>query len=401
LTVTDDDDATDDETHTISVTTNVAPTAAFTFSCAELECGFDGSGSSDSDGSIVEWAWDFGDGSPVDTTSGAIVSHTYAQAGDYTVVLTVTDDDGATDDATQIVSVDVPTTLPLTIQAEDYDTGGQNVGYFDTTGGNTGGAYRTDDVDIQTTSDVGGGFNVGWIANTEWLDYTIDVPTTGSYAITLRLATPNTGRSLRIEIDGTNVSGTVPVPRTGGYQNWADAVVGPINLTAGVHTFRIVAQKDGFNFNHFTIGSAPLTVQAEDYNAGGQNVGYFDTTAGNSGGAYRADDVDIQPTSDVGGGFNVGWIASGEWLDYTVDVPATGNYVITLRLATPNTGRSLRVEVDGTDVSGSVAVPHTGGHQAWAGATVGPIDLTAGTHTIRIVAETDGFNFNFMRLVEQ
>ncbi len=64
-------------------------------------------------------------------------------------------------------------------------------------------------------------------------------------------------------------------------------------------------------------------IQFEDYNTGGQNVGYYDTTAGNTGTKYRADDVDIQnctdPTTPAGQTcYNVGWTAPGEWLAYDV-----------------------------------------------------------------------------------
>lgn len=83
-------------------TGNNPPTASFTFSCTDLACDFDGSGSSDSDGSISGYSWDFGDGN---TASGAFVSHTFAADGDYTVTLTVTDDAGASDTDSQTVSV--------------------------------------------------------------------------------------------------------------------------------------------------------------------------------------------------------------------------------------------------------------------------------------------------------
>jgi PKD repeat protein len=86
---------------------NQPPTASFTFSCRELSCDFDGSGSSDPDGSIVAYDWDFGDNQ---AGSGATTSHTYATSNTYTVVLTVTDDGGATDASSQ--AVPVGTTLP-------------------------------------------------------------------------------------------------------------------------------------------------------------------------------------------------------------------------------------------------------------------------------------------------
>ncbi len=79
--------------------------------------------------------------------------------------------------------------------------------------------------------------------------------------------------------------------------------------------------------------AVPGTIQAEDYDLGGEGIGYHDTTAGNSGGQYRSDDVDIEATTDSGGGFDVGWSAAGEWLDYTVAVASSGSYTLSARVA--------------------------------------------------------------------
>lgn len=80
---------------------NQAPDAAFTASCPDLTCSFTDT-STDADGTIVGRSWNFGDGS---TSSATNPSHTYASAGTYTVQLTVTDDDGATDSTSQTVTV--------------------------------------------------------------------------------------------------------------------------------------------------------------------------------------------------------------------------------------------------------------------------------------------------------
>ena len=81
---------------------NQPPVASFDFGCTDLACTFDGTGSSDPDGSIVSWSWNFGDGT---NGSGATAGHSYGTGGTYAVTLTVTDDAGATDTDTQNVSV--------------------------------------------------------------------------------------------------------------------------------------------------------------------------------------------------------------------------------------------------------------------------------------------------------
>ena len=92
--------------HYGSAPANQSPTASFTHSCTELACSVDGSGSADPDGAIASYAWTFGDGG---TATGATASHTYAASGTYTVGLTVTDDDGATNSTSQQVTVNAGT----------------------------------------------------------------------------------------------------------------------------------------------------------------------------------------------------------------------------------------------------------------------------------------------------
>jgi len=106
LTVTDNVGASDTETLQIEVISNQPPEASMVLSrvsgYAPLAIDFDASGSSDSDGSIVEYDWDFGEEA---TGSGSSVSHTYSTPGSHTVTLAVTDDKGAVDSATAVIEV--------------------------------------------------------------------------------------------------------------------------------------------------------------------------------------------------------------------------------------------------------------------------------------------------------
>jgi PKD repeat protein len=110
LTVTDNKGTATNLTKQVTVTPpNVAPTAAFTSSGAELDKHFDATDSSDTDGTVDSFAWDFGDG---ESGSGSQVDHSYDSAGTYDVKLTVTDDDGATGTVTRQVVVSPPNAAP-------------------------------------------------------------------------------------------------------------------------------------------------------------------------------------------------------------------------------------------------------------------------------------------------
>ncbi|MFE4467796.1 PKD domain-containing protein [Leifsonia sp. NPDC056824] len=109
LTVTDNMGAQTSVTNPITVVANQPPAAAFTSSVTNLGASFDGSTSSDPDGTVASYAWDFGDGA---TGTGATASHTYATAGTFTVTLTVTDNAGATNQVQHQVTTTLPPNQP-------------------------------------------------------------------------------------------------------------------------------------------------------------------------------------------------------------------------------------------------------------------------------------------------
>ncbi|WP_198673690.1 polysaccharide lyase family 7 protein [Algibacillus agarilyticus] len=140
--------------------------------------------------------------------------------------------------------------------------------------------------------------------------------------------------------------------------------------------------------------SVPGLIQAEDYNAA------YDTTAGNTGGQYRADDVDVQTTNDTDGGYNVGWIKSGEWLEYPISVTSAGTYTADIRVASSRSTGTFDVLVDG-NTKANVEVGHTGGWQSWTTQTVNLGTLSAGNHTIRINVTGSDFNLNWVELKKE
>jgi hypothetical protein len=147
----------------------------------------------------------------------------------------------------------------------------------------------------------------------------------------------------------------------------------------------------------------PGTIQAEDFDQGAADVAYSDTTPGNAGLAYRPTDVDIETTADTGGGYNLGWVAAGEWLKYTVNVTAAGNYNLEVRIAARGAGGIFHIEINGVDRTGPITIPETGGWQQWTSVTKPGLSLTAGTQVWRVVMDQTGEfavgNINFFRVV--
>jgi hypothetical protein len=146
----------------------------------------------------------------------------------------------------------------------------------------------------------------------------------------------------------------------------------------------------------------PGQIEAENFDDGGEGVAYHDSKTGNQGGWYRQTDVDIESTSDTGGGFSIGYATPGEWLVYSVAVNASGNYTLQVRVASLTGDGTFHVEVDGVNVTGTIATPNTGGWQVWQSVTRSGIALTAGAHRLRIVFDTAGAigyvgNINYLK----
>ena len=131
----------------------------------------------------------------------------------------------------------VPATTSQTsvlIQAEDYST--------------------MSGIQVEATTDTGGGSNVGYTETGDWLAYnSINFPTTGSYLIEYRVASGVTGGKLSSDLNGgTIVLGNVDIPNTGGWQNW-QTVSQTVNVNAGTYNFGIYIQNTGMNINWIKI----------------------------------------------------------------------------------------------------------------------------------------------------
>jgi hypothetical protein len=202
------------------------------------------------------------------------------------------------------------------------------------------------------------------------------------------------------------VTGAVPVPQFADWDQYATVSVPGIALAAGTHVLRLVmGPLEYMDLQSFDIvpdapaRALPGRIEAEDYDGGGPGVGFFDTTPGNEGGAWRVDDVDLKPSR--GGGVTVGWMNAGEWLAYTVDVGAPGVYALQARVGSLFPGRTFHIEVDGQNVTGALAVPQFDDWDLYDTVQVPGVSLSAGRHVLRVVVGPEDYlDFDALTIVE-
>jgi hypothetical protein len=174
-----------------------------------------------------------------------------------------------------------------TVQAANYDTGGQGVGYHVSSVNGTANGYRSDGTDLETTGDTtdttgtGAGYDLGWTGGGQWTRYTVNAAGAGTYAVNLRLASPNgVADGLHIaNLAGTNLSGNINVPATGGWQNWT-TVTATLTLPAGTQT--LVVDQDNGGWNVHAMNFAPSGVTSSWFEVVNQSSGLCATAAGGS-----------------------------------------------------------------------------------------------------------------------
>jgi PKD repeat protein len=256
-------------------------------SCTSLSCSFDGSASSDPDGTIASYAWDFGDGS---TGSGVTPGHVYAAAGTYTVTLTVTDDDSATDVDSRSVTVTVP---PVGDFAADTFTRTVSGGWGSA---DTGGAWSS--TSGAANFAVAGGLGTIRMASAGsgpqiYLNSVSRID--AEVAVTASFDKPATGGGIDLSVVGRRVvgegdyRGKVRVLSTGGVRvglsranaAGAQTVIQPETLVAGL----TVAAGDQLRARVQVTGTGPTTLRIKVWKVGSAEPASWqltgtDTTAG-------------------------------------------------------------------------------------------------------------------------
>ena len=136
--------------------------------------------------------------------------------------------------------------IPGLIEAEHYDEGKPGVAYLDLDPENQGENYRGEtQVDIEKRPDASNGHGIGWCRAGEWLIYTVDIATAGTYTVEFPVASQRKGGIFHLEIGGKDVSGPIEIPDTGGWTKLKTIRAEKVTLPAGQHQLKLMMDTDG------------------------------------------------------------------------------------------------------------------------------------------------------------
>ncbi len=342
-------------------------------------------------------------------------------------------------------------------------------------------------IQTEPTQDVGGGLNVAWQDVGDWMDYSVNIPTTGTYQLKFRIASQFANSQVQVRNASGDLISAVVVPNTGYFQTWQTASASGFFL-AGQQTVRIytTVTSGGWNFNWWEIksgtGTAPppanvpptanagspqsitlptssVTLTGSGTDTDGTITTYawsqvsgpaaatfgtpaaatttannlvqgsyvFRLTVTDNSSATATSDVTItvnaapsggpalriqaenysamfgirtESTSDAGGGLNVAWQDTGDWMDYLVNIDSAGSKTVNFRIATQFTGPQFQLRKSDGTVLATLNVPNTGSFQNWQTISA-VVTLPAGSQTLRIhtTQASGGWNINWWEIV--
>lgn len=395
--------------------------------------------------------------------------------------------------------------IPGVVYPSDFDMGVLNSAYYDTevanyhvstgsyTSWNNGWVYRNDGVDLQISTDVvnSNGYNLGWLATDEWIQYSVNVAASAVYEVEVRVASTGTEGKFHFQSGEADISLPAGVPNTGDWESWETVKVSGLVLSPEDNKIRFYVDNAGFNVGSFKFTQTGLTtdlatqflsaftlddhsiqlninkalegplpalpanfeirvngnrvtitdmlLDAENLRIitfginttlrstdqiiisySGTQIAAADGISLNTfsqelvenrvsiihqiAGKVEAEDyffqmgIELENTTDVGGGQNISYLDKGDYADYYIDVAEAGSYYVDYRTAAESESGAVKLELiapDGTvTFLHQLSFPSTGGWQNWA-TTRGRVYLEQGEQHLRMTIMDDLFNMNW------
>jgi len=258
----------------------------------------------------------------------------------------------------------------VTIEAENYNDGGSHYGYY----------VRTRDNHVLETKTEGETTYISALQNFEWTRYTVNSKG-GAYPITVRCRQQKSTdhAQLILAVDGCWQTTGMGL---GNSTAWQEITFDAVSIPEGLHYLELrnasgttSDPNKGLEIDWIKVGEKKTTIEAEDFDQGGEGVGYHWRVQSNANGTYRSDAKFA--TED-----HIGWLSGGDWMNYTFNIDKDGYYHIDTYAAAGSTGCGFKLAIDGEEV-GQYNVPSSGWNN-YAPVTAKNVKLTAGQHKLTL-----------------
>lgn len=239
----------------------------------------------------------------------------------------------------------------------------------------------------ESTSDIDGELNIGWIDAGDFAEYRVDVSSAGQYTLVSRVASPAGSNGFDVMLNDS-IIGSVLIPATGGWQTW-QSIATSVELPAGVSNLKLAFKGGDFNVNWLDVVEDYVTYEPCD-----------DVTAFALPGRLPVESyceqsgVLFEDTSDVGGGQNLGWTDAGDSIEFRISANQYDEFDLNVRVASNVSSAEMEVFIDEESIA-IFDIPSTGGWQQWQTLTK-QVAVDSGEYRMKIVFNQGGVNVNWI-----
>jgi len=226
---------------------------------------------------------------------------------------------------------------------------------------------------------TGTGYIAGWNSNNQSVDFSVNVPTAGTYTLIFSYATGAGTASRYLYINGAGVINNLSFP---GGSSWNDykALRTNVSLNAGANTISLKFDSSKGNTNYMNLDSLSI---GKAYEAELGTLHSLSTESTNSG--Y------------LGTGYVAGWNSNGQWADFTVNVPMAGKYALTFRYAAGAGYASRYLFINGASAVDNLSFPLGSSWSDYKTITT-MVDLNVGNNTVSLLYDSSKGSLNYLNL---
>jgi predicted alpha-1,6-mannanase (GH76 family) len=226
----------------------------------------------------------------------------------------------------------------------------------------------------------GRGYAAGWNSNATSITFPVNARTAGIYKLTFRHSAAAGNASRRLQVNGSTVSSNLSFGSTSNWSTWSTSTTLYVNLSMGDNIVNLAYDAASGNTNYLNLDRM---VVEPIYQAEAGTLHNLSSESIHSG--Y------------IGSGYVAGWNSNGQWVDFTVNVPASGEYTLTFRYAAGAGNASRYLYINGNGAVTNLSFPSGSSWSDYRTVTA-KVNLNTGDNTISLIFDSNKGSTNYLNL---